>query len=292
MTLLTLAQATPGLREAHRARRLIPFLGAGFSAPLRLPDWHALMGWMGTELDFDPDLFEMHGVPRELAGYYASERGSLAPFVETMRARFHAPEVDERRKTSIQHQALARRDFRRIYTTNFEHHIEEALRDAGKEAVALTTLNDFMQAPGPAHVTPCQVIKFHGDLGRPETVALTENQFYERFQLDAAPDQVLRADLLGNVFLFLGYSFSDINIRYIWYRMYLLRKAAGAGPEHRAYLATFGAGAVQVKLLHDWHIDVVELDAADKSRSVVALLDALDAGDAGDAGDARNGGAS
>ncbi|MFT3771828.1 MAG: SIR2 family protein [Minicystis sp.] len=275
MALLTLSEARPKLREAHRDRRLIPFLGSGFSAPLRLPLWGELMGWMGQELDFDPGLFEMHGTPRELAGFYASERKGLADFVATMQKRFHAPEVEARRKDSIQHQALARRDFRRIYTTNFEHHIEEALRDAGKKAAVLLDLDDYMR---PTAADTCQVIKFHGDLDEPETVVLTENQFFERFQLEAPSDQLLRADLLGNVFLFLGYSFSDINIRYIWHRMFRLREAAGARPEHRSYLATFGAGAVQTKLLEDWHIDIIELDATDKSKSVAALLDALDGG--------------
>ncbi|MGK4005735.1 SIR2 family protein [Sorangium sp. So ce1036] len=279
MAVLTLEQAAVPLRQAYREGRLIPFLGAGFSAPLRLPMWKELVGWMGAALGFEPALFELHGLPPQLAGFFDRERpGGLDSFIAEMRARFHAREVDERRRGSPQHKALARRDFPTIYTTNFEHHIEEALRDAGKRAVALARFDDFARCPTRG---VCQVIKFHGDLDSPETVVLTETQYFSRLRLEAAPDQRLRADLLSHSFLFLGYSFSDVDIRYIWYRMEQMR-LEGSSPgarrasNRRGYWATFGAGLVQPALLEDWHIDVIELDPNDKTKSVVDLLDALD----------------
>ncbi|KYF70400.1 hypothetical protein BE15_11450 [Sorangium cellulosum] len=241
--------------------------------------WKELMGWMGAALGFEPALFELHGLPPQLAGFFAREcEGGVDSFIAEMRARFHAREVDERRRSSRQHKALARRDFTTIYTTNFEHHIEEALRDAGKPVVALSKFDDFARCPAQG---VCQVIKFHGDLDWPETVVLTESQYFSRLRLEAAPDQRLRADLLSNSFLFLGYSFSDVDIRYIWYRMEQMRiegssPGAKRAPKRRGYWATFGAGLVQPALLEDWHIDVIELDPNDKTKSVVDLLDALD----------------
>ncbi len=274
----TLEEATPRLRQAYQDRQLIPFLGAGFSAPLGLPQWGELMGWMGEPLGIDPALFELNGTPLQLAGYYALENEEgLLPFIARMRERFHAPEVEARRATSAQHRALARLDFRRIYTTNFEHHIEAALRDGGKQADALVRVEDFMK---PTREGVCQVVKFHGDLDHEDSVVLTESQFFDRMRLDAAPDQYLRADLLGNVFLFLGYSFTDPNIRDIWHRMERLRRevrpaADGSRRDQRSFLATFGAGLVQPRLLRELHIDMIELDARDKPRSVVELLAAI-----------------
>src|SRR5262249_20607111 len=149
------------------------------------------------------------------------------------------------------------------------HHIEEALRDARRKVEVLARLEDFMHPPRSG---TCQVVKFHGDLEHPDTVVLTESQFFDRLRLEAAPDQYLRADLLGNVFLFLGYSFSDTNIRYIWYRMDRLRREqrtalVNRAPEQRSYWATFGTGLVQPRLLDAWHIDVIALDPRDKSKS-------------------------
>ena len=275
---LALEEANPRLREAYRQRQLIPFLGAGFSAPLGLPQWGELMGWMGEPLGFDPALFELNGTPLQLAGYYELENEEgLSPFIARMRERFHAPEVEACRARSAQHQALARLDLRRIYTTNFEHHIERALLDGGRKVDTLVRIEDFMR---PTHEHVCQVVKFHGDLDHEDSVVLTERQFFDRMRLDAAPDQYLRADLLGNVFLFLGYSFSDPNIRDIWHRMERLRREVRPGPDgsrrdQRSFLATFGAGVVQPRLLQELHIDMIELDARDKTKSVVELLDAI-----------------
>jgi hypothetical protein len=276
---LTLEQARPRLREAYRQGQLIPFLGAGFSAPLGLPQWRDLVAWMAEPLGFDPELFELNGTPLQLAAYYALEsEGGLSPLLAQMRRHFHAPEVEARRGLSPQHQALARLDLlRRIYTTNFEHHIEEALREGGREVKTLIRVEDFMR-PTPSHA--CEVVKFHGDLDHEDTVVLTEGQFFDRMRLDTAPDQYLRADLLGNVFLFLGYSFNDPNIRDIWNRMERLRREVRAAPDgsrrdQRSFLATFGAGLVQPRLLRELHIDMIELDPRDKPRSVVELLDAI-----------------
>lgn len=280
MAVLTLKEAKSKLVDAYQSQRLIPFLGAGFSAPLRLPGWSELMQWMGEPLGFDPAVFELQGMPWQQAGYYELEKGSLDPFIAQMRRRFHAPKANALRRKSAQHRALAQLDVRRIYTTNFEHHVERALRDAGKKVEALVRLEDFAK---PRRHDACQVVKFHGDLEHPDTVVLTERQFFERFRLEAAPDQCLRADLLGHVFLFVGYSFSDINIRYIWYRMDRLRREGSpthTRPRHdlRSYWATFGTGHLQPRLLDAWHIDVIALDPRDKSGSVAELLDAISGG--------------
>lgn len=276
MAVLTLHQAAPLLHQAYLRQRLIPFIGAGFSQPLGLPQWDELMGWMGDALEYDRDLFKLHGSAPQLAHYFDLAHPDRLPwFIARMTERFHSDAVDDRRRRSIQHQALARCDFRAIYTTNFERHIERALMDAGKRAFTVARDVDFGE-PVPADT--CAVYKFHGDLEFPATIVLTEAQFFERFDLDAAPDLRLRTDLLANVFLFIGYSFSDINIRYIWHRMDMMRRKAGISAGHRCYWVTFGAGPVQPTLLDPWNVDVVELDGIDKSQSVVDLLDALRTG--------------
>ena len=59
-----------------------------------------------------------------------------------------------------------------------------------------------------------------------------------------------------------------------------LRREVRPGPDgsrrdQRSFMATFGAGLVQPRLLEELHIDMIELDPRDKPRSVVALLDAI-----------------
>ena len=55
MTVLQVHDAVPRLREAFHRGRLIPFLGAGFSMPLRLPSWTELVAWMAERLGWEPE---------------------------------------------------------------------------------------------------------------------------------------------------------------------------------------------------------------------------------------------
>lgn len=275
MAVYQLEQAQPLLREAYRDERLIPFLGAGFSKPLGLPSWGELVGWMAQGLGFEPELFTQHGRYEQLAEFYACS-GSFDRLVHEMTRRFDSEKAEVARKGSVMHQSLARLAWRTIYTTNYDRHIEGALEDAGRKAKVLASFGDFQ---GPRDARACEVVKFHGSLDKPHTIVLTESQFFERMALEAPADQRLRADLLSNSFLFIGYSFSDANIRYIWYRMHQMREqnaARGKGREHyqerRSFFATHGAGLVQPKLLEQWNIDVIQLEPADREASVAALL--------------------
>jgi hypothetical protein len=278
MAVYELEAAKPRLRAAHKDGRLIPFLGAGFSKPLGLPSWGELVGWMAESLGFEAELFHHHGRSEQLAEYYA-RKGSLDKLVHEMTLRFGSEQAVAKRRASPMHQALAKLDWRTLYTTNYDGHIEGALRDAKKEAVVLASFGDFQ---GPRRPGACEVVKFHGTLEQPRTIVLTESEYFERMALEAPADQRLRSDLLSNSFLFIGYSFSDTNIRYIWYRMHQLRRqsaARGEGrehlPERRGFFATNGAGLVQPELLEAWGIDVILLDPADPSASVAELLQGL-----------------
>lgn len=280
MAVLTPDEALPALRGAYREGRLIPFLGAGYSMPLRLPSWSELIHTVGRELGFEPELFDLHGDYAQLAGYFERVRpDARAWLVDWMRARFHADESEALRRTSVQHRALAARAWRTIYTTNYDQHIERALREAGKEVTVITGLDDFAR-PSPTGAGACEVIKFHGDLDAPDSLILTEDAYFRRLSLESAVDQRLRADLLAHSFLFIGYSFRDVNIRYIWHRMDRLRasyrrEGGGSVAPRRCYMTSFGAGHVQPALLEAWSIDIIQLDPGDRARSVAHLLEAL-----------------
>jgi hypothetical protein len=273
MAVLSAAEAAPYLQQEFQDRRLIPFLGAGFSKPLNLPDWGELIGWMAERLGFEPDLFRLHGRHDQLAEYFQlADHNNFRHLVHEMTRRFDSEEAVRARQTSRMHLALARLDWRCIYTTNYDSHVEGALRDAKKKVAVLASFEDFQARREPG---TCEVIKFHGTLTHPESIVLTESSYFQRIALDAPVDQRLRADLLSHSFLFIGYSFNDTNIRYIWYRMNQLRLQGQAGlrrPARRCFFATFGVGPIQPDLLDQWNIDLIQLDPADKVASVADLL--------------------
>lgn len=277
MTTLTHSQAVPLLKKEFQDGRLIPFLGAGFSKPLKLPDGSQLIASLAKTLGFEPELFDMHGRFEQLAEFFArSAPNRFQRLVYDMTRNFDSVDAETRRKTSPMHLALAALDWRTIYTTNYDRHIEGAFEDALKPVSVLASFADFQ---GPRVRDVCEVIKFHGTLDQPETIILTESSYFRRMALEAPPDQRLRADLLSNSFLFIGYSFSDTNIRYIWYRMNQLREQSKMGTKHaqarRCFFATHGAGLVQPDILEQWNIDVIQLDPTDKSASVAKLLESI-----------------
>lgn len=274
MAVLDLPRAVPLLQKEYREGRLIPFLGAGFSKPLNLPDWGELIADMAKRLGFEPDLFPLHGDFDQLAGYFEATN-DFEYLVHEMTRGFNSAESERIRKTSKTHQALAALEWHTLYTTNFDFHVEGALKDAGKPVSVLASLEDFQ---GSRATGGCEVIKFHGTLEKRSTIVLTEKAFFDRMALEAPADQRLRADLLSHSFLFIGYSFSDTNIRYIWHRMHQLRQGSHPGARPRkCFFATHGAGPVQPTLLEKWNIDIIQLDPSDKSASVAELLQRIGA---------------
>ena len=88
MTVLQVHDALPRLREAFHRGRLIPFLGAGFSMPLRLPSWAELVAWMAERLGWEPELFALHGTAAQMAEFFALEPNAFDELVHEMTVRF------------------------------------------------------------------------------------------------------------------------------------------------------------------------------------------------------------
>lgn len=59
-----------------------------------------------------------------------------------------------------------------------------------------------------------QIIKFHGDFDDDSSIVLDETSYFQRLEFETPLDIKFRSDVLGKSVLFIGYSLSDINIRY------------------------------------------------------------------------------
>jgi hypothetical protein len=69
----------PHLAEALKQRRVIPFVGAGFSRDLGLPDWATLIGTVAEELDMDAEICALYGDFLQIAEYYVTKHGIGGP---------------------------------------------------------------------------------------------------------------------------------------------------------------------------------------------------------------------
>jgi len=262
------------IRQVYKEEKLIPFIGSGFSKPLGLPDWNGMVGDIARKVYYEPDLFFLHGSAPQLLDYLKiNHKSEWREFIHNLKVNFDSKESNEKRQASKTHQALAELAFKTVYTTNYDRHIENAFQDKGKTPLVLTKLEDFAK-PWEKH--DCEIIKFHGNIIDENSMILTETQYFDRMALDEAVDQKLRSDLLSNSFLFIGYSFSDTNIRYIWYKINKLKKIQKGDDQfdlRKSYYVTFGNEPIQAKLLQNWDIEVVSLNPENYGESLFQFLE-------------------
>lgn len=275
----------PDLRAHYRAGRLIPFVGAGISAGMRWqdasgdvvspPSWNALVEKASSLLGFDrPELIRARGTDLQILEYFNVKNGGIDQLVNWLIGRLNAPD-DVLRGFAV-HQALAAMSAcPLIYTTNYDRLIERAFDLHGRKHVTLSREHDFPAAfaAATADETTCQIVKFHGDIDARETMVVTEAHYQRRLKLSDAMDLRLRSDLLGRAVLFIGYSFSDPNVSYIFS---LINEEFKELPDsqhgQRAFIAIPDPSDFERRLFKQRRIDVIALDSARRTEETAELL--------------------
>lgn len=269
--MISISDELQTLRDLRTDGKLVPFVGTGLSRPLGLPTWDQLIDVIAKELDYDPKVFKCNGDNLQLAEYYVATEGSIGPLRSLMDKEFNP--LDEEIARSRAHSALVEMNLPLIYTTNYDEIIERAFELKGRPCHTISNIDGIASAP--PDVT--HVVKFHGAFSDDASLVLTESSYFERLQFESAIDIKLRADTLGRTLLFIGYSLSDVNIRYMLYKLHKLRDQVKRPGKRTpsAYLTTFGTGEIQRTLLARWDVSIIDLDPVDKSKSLDEFLEAL-----------------
>jgi len=259
------------LRELRHDGKLIPFAGAGLSRPLGLPSWAELIDIIAEDLGYDPEVFKCNGTVLQLAEYYVATKGSIGPLRSVMDRAFNPR--DEQIERSRAHAALVEMKLPLIYTTNYDEIIERAFELKGRPCHTIASIDDIASAPSDG----THVVKFHGTFSDDSSLVLTESSYFERLEFESAIDIKLRADTLGCSLLFIGYSLSDVNMRFMLHKLHKLRQHVKRTGKRKpsAFLTTFGAGEIQRTLLARWDVSIIELDPVDKAKSTGEFLEEL-----------------
>lgn len=254
-----------------KQRRAVLFAGAGLSATLSLPSWSGLIAKMAEDLGFDPELFEMLGSYSSLADYYLVQKPDRAVLAEWLRDEWHSASIDI--AGSQAHAALVNAHFPLIYTTNYDHWIERAHSLRGVPVSKIVHGEDI----GNIASNSVPIVKFHGDLDHPETMVLTETDYFERLRFETELDLKLRSDLLHYSVIFVGYSLSDLNIRTMLYRLSLFRKehAMRRKTLHRSYIFLDRRNEVQATIFERWGLDVITSDRLDRREGLKEFMSAV-----------------
>ncbi len=259
------------LKSALKRRKVILFVGAGLSATLNAPTWSGLIDRLASEMGYEPSLFKSLGTFPALAEYYFLNNPSRAHFVRRMQREFARNLTDVSKSRA--HTALAEAHFPIIYTTNYDDCLEQAHKKAGYPYSLIRKGEDIERAAK----GQLEIVKFHGDFAEPNTMVITETDFFERLRFDKALDIKLRADLLTYNVLYIGYSLNDINIRRLLYYVSLIRNEYSPSRATRTHSFAFTdrENAVQTALFRAWRIETIVSPVLDRTAGITEFLETV-----------------
>jgi len=258
------------LVEAIRQKRAILFVGAGVSKNVGVPTTDEIVAEIAKQLGYDPEWFRSLGDHRTLAEYYRLVKGTLGPLRSWMDVTWHRADVSVRE--SRIHRLIVELDFPVVYTTNYDRWLEKAYDAYGKPYTKIAHVGDLLEVrPG---VT--QIIKFHGDFDDDASLVLTESSYYERLDFESALDLKLQSDVLSRPVLFIGYSLSDINIRYLLYKLHRLwEQSSFVALRPKSYIFLRAANPVQERVLHARGIEPIISTCEDPGEGLFQFLSEL-----------------
>jgi hypothetical protein len=238
---------------AVRDRRAILFAGAGVSMTVGLPSWSTLVEHIAAELGLDrriaqsPDLSYL-----TLVEYYRLRQGSIGPLRSWMDRNWSIRD-DELRKSRV-HALICELEFPIIYTTNFDRNLEAAFDLYGRDYVKIVNAKDVALIRN--GVT--QIVKYHGDFEDDQSIVLAETDYLDRLSFESPLDIKFRSDALGKTILFVGYSLSDMNIRFLLHRLWKTWNASGYERDRPpSYVFMLRDDPIEEAVLAQWGIRAV-----------------------------------
>jgi hypothetical protein len=262
------------LALAVKNKNVILFVGSGVPKNLGLPIYSELFDQMARNLGFDPKAFNSWGNSDFLilAEYYYLQKGSLGSLRSWMDRMWHNPNIDIT-KSDI-YRLIIELDFPLIYTTNFDRWLEYAYDYYNKDYIKITNVADMVRTKR----NKPQIIKFHGDFDDDSSIVLTESSYFNRLNFETSLDIKLRSDSLEKSILFIGYSLSDINIRYMLYKLH--KQWTESNYEHlrpKSYIFLVDPNPIKERILEERGIIPIIYENDDRGTALTNFLNDLKA---------------
>lgn len=192
------------LREYIKAIRdgnAAVFAGAGLSRPSGFVVWRDLLRPLaediGLNIDNEYDLTAVAQYVRNQSGNRAAINSSLLDA--------YSKNVAKNENVTI----LTRLPIYTYWTTNYDHLIEEGLRDANRNCDVKI---EYKQLSSTKRDRDAVVYKMHGDADHAADAVLTKDDYVQYDRNYPFFRNVLQGDLISKTFLFVGFSFEDPNL--------------------------------------------------------------------------------
>jgi len=191
------------LREYVKAIRdgnAAVFAGAGLSRQSGFVVWKELLRPLAEDICLNiDDEFDLTSV----AQYVRNKSGNRAA-INTAILEAYSKDVMKNENVSI----LTRLPIYTYWTTNYDHLIEEGLRDAKRSSDVKI---EYKQLSSTKRGRDAVVYKMHGDVDHAADAVLTKDDYIQYDRNYPFFRSVLQGDLISKTFLFIGFSFEDPN---------------------------------------------------------------------------------
>ncbi len=189
------------LQEAMKQNRLVVFVGAGASASVGVPIWAKLIQSFKSELP--PEMYD-EGDSLKTAEVYRELRGDVE-YLSHVKKVLRCGEVS----CCAVHDAIMHLNPCHIVTTNYDDLLEQAAVQNNKQYYVVAKDEDL-----PLNKGEKMIIKMHGDFTN-NNIVLTENDYYDYRRNFPLINSFLMSLFATKVVLFVGFSFNDINLKFI-----------------------------------------------------------------------------
>lgn len=269
------------LKKLYRQGRVVPFVGAGASMSFtwktpgsdeihRGPSWSGMVSEACRLMGYtDPELLRYRGTDLQILEFFGQKMGNFAPLTNWLVRKFDVQ--DDAIKASKVHNALAAFvNSRTYYTTNYDDLLERSLRLSGRQVKVVARERDMGASE------PVEVVKFHGDFNNPDLMVFSEAHYYKRLRYDVPLDFKLRSDLLNRVALFVGYSFGDLNIGFLFDLLNeLLKTLPDSDTGKRAYIVVNNPSDFEYTLFHKRNIEIIPTYGDKRTETLVEVLEEI-----------------
>jgi hypothetical protein len=265
------------LRSLYRDGRILPFVGAGISASVqwveggvikRGPSWTELVDRAALELGFQKtDLIRARGTDLQILEYFKLKFSGHTRLTNWLLLNMNPPN-DAIGNSSIHNELSQMQACSIIYTTNFDDFIERSFELNARKHKAVAIEEHMRSEPDTT-----EIIKFHGDWNHPDRMVLTESDYESRMEFKGPMDLRLWSDLLNRSLLFLGYSFRDPNVAYLFRQVKdRFANLPNTSSGRRAYIVVQDPSQFERRLFQERNIEVVPIDSNGRTEAVAELL--------------------
>lgn len=180
------------------------FAGAGLSIPSGGISWTKLLEDEANAIGID--VYKENDLT-SVAQFIYNESGSRQVITQLLKNH-----INNYGKQNINHEIISSLPIHKVWTTNYDHYIENSFENNEKIVDVKRSVEDMTSEIDDADTT---IYKMHGDMGNLNDSVILKDDYEIYDRKNELFTNALQNDLLNNTFLFFGFSFDDPNLQNI-----------------------------------------------------------------------------